>query len=82
VGIRAGPSARAGACHADAVAASAQRVEGEGDARLRSGRLRARAERIEDKASVGLIPGCSIGDKLEVGGSPDREGALCAKEGN
>jgi hypothetical protein len=30
-------------------------VEAEGDARLRGGRLRGRAERIEDKASVGLI---------------------------
>jgi hypothetical protein len=31
---------------------------------------------------VGLIPGCSVGDELEGGGSPDREGALCAEEGD
>jgi hypothetical protein len=52
-------------------------VEGGGDARfLRGGRLRGLAERIEDKASVGFIPGCSIRDELEGGGSPGREGAL------
>ncbi len=55
---------------------SAHRLEIKGDACLGGGRLRVRAERIEDKASVGLIPGCSIGDEQEGGGSPDREEAL------
>jgi hypothetical protein len=52
VSIRAGPSAGAGACHADAVAASCSHA-------------------IH-----------SVGEELEGGGSPDREGALCAEEGD